>query len=86
VFELIGRRADVELVDRYTPILESYEHAMVLYHGQQFVAAAELFAQTARAGDNGLDAPSALYVERCRDLSLSPPDGTWDGVYVMKHK
>jgi adenylate cyclase len=86
VFELIGLRADAQLVDRYGSMLELYSHAMLLYHGQQFVAAAEVFAQAARAGDNGADAPSELYLERCRDLALAPPGAAWDRVYVMKHK
>ena len=67
-------------------MLDLYGHAMLLYHSQQFVAAAELFAQAARASGNGADAPSALYLERCRDLALAPPGATWDRVYVMKHK
>jgi adenylate cyclase len=86
VFELIGRRDDPALVERYAPMLKIYEHAMQLYQGQHFVAAAELFAQVAGAGNNGPDTPSTLYIERCRDLLLSPPDGAWDGVYSMKHK
>ena len=86
VFELIGLRDDAELVDRYSSMLDLYGQAMRLYHSQQFVAAAELFAEAARASGNGADAPSALYLERCRDLALAPPGATWDRVYVMKHK
>ena len=86
VFELIGLRDDAALVEQYRSMLDLYAHAMLLYHGQHFVAAADLFAQAARAGGNGPDAPSALYVERCRDLALAPPGAAWDRVYVMKHK
>lgn len=86
VFELIGLREDTQLVDAYRSMLDLYGHAMLLYHSQQFVAAAELFARAARASGNGADAPSALYLERCRDLALAPPGATWDRVYVMKHK
>jgi len=85
VFELLGRRDDAQLLERYAPMLELYEHAMVLYHGQQFEAAAELFALAARSSLNP-DAPSQLYVERCRVLALEPPGAAWDRVYVMKHK
>jgi adenylate cyclase len=86
VFELIGRRDDAQIVDRYSPLLELYGHAMLLYQGQHFVAAEQIFAQAITAGGNGGDAPSKLYLARCRDLALEPPGATWDRVYVMKHK
>jgi adenylate cyclase len=86
VFELIGRGDDAQIADRHRSTLEIYNHAMLLYHGQQFAAAADLFAQAARASGSGVDAPSELYLQRCRDLALEPPSATWDRVYVMKHK
>jgi|SRR5579859_5069158 len=86
VYELIGRADDRALVARYTPVLDLYNKAMVLYHSQQFNAAAELFAEAARARADEMDPPSLLYIERCRDLSLEPPGVDWDRVYVMKHK
>jgi adenylate cyclase len=86
VLELLGRAADAALVARYTPVLEAFNRAMVLYHAQQFEAAAELFGDAARAGGDEVDLPSLMYIERCRDLSLQPPGADWDRVYVMKHK
>ena len=59
---------------------------MVLYHAQQFDAAAELFGDAARAGGDEVDLPSLMYIERCRELALQPPGADWDRVYVMKHK
>src|SRR5579859_5529201 len=86
VYELIGRADDRALVARYTPVLDLYNKAMVLYHSQQFATAGELFAQAAKAGGNGVDVPSSVYLERCRNLALAPPGASWDRVYVMKHK
>jgi len=86
VFELIGRADDATLVERTSPMLQLFEHAMVLYHAQNFKAAAALFAQAASVSGDGRDAPSKLYLERCRDLALDPPGTAWDRVYVMKHK
>jgi adenylate cyclase len=86
VFELIGLADDLELGARYAQTLDLYDQAIVLYQGQQFVRAANLFAEAARAGADGADAPSAMYVERCRDLELAPPGAGWDRVYVMRHK
>jgi adenylate cyclase len=86
VFELIGRADDSTLVARFGPVLDLYNRAMVLYHGQHFIAAAGLFAEAARARGDGPDAPSQLYVDRCRDYAVDPPGVGWDRVYVMKHK
>jgi hypothetical protein len=49
VLELLGRADDAALVARYTPVLEAFNRAMVLYPAQQFDAAAELFGDAARA-------------------------------------
>ncbi|MBV9327511.1 MAG: adenylate/guanylate cyclase domain-containing protein, partial [Chloroflexi bacterium] len=86
VLELLGRADDSALVARYTPVLDAFDRAMVLYQGQQFAAAAELFGEAARAGGDEVDLPSLMYIERCRELSLEPPGADWDRVYVMKHK
>jgi adenylate cyclase len=86
VFELIGYANDVALAARHAHKLELYEHAMLLYHAQQFTSAGEVFAQAAMAAEDGVDAPSALYLERCRELALEDPGADWDRVYVMKHK
>ena len=32
------------------------------------------------------DAPSHIFIKRCHDLLQLPPEGAWDGVYVMKTK
>jgi adenylate cyclase len=86
VFELIAPNTDSAQVTRFTPVLNLYNQAMVLYHSQQFEAATALFAEAARVRGDGPDPPSQVYVERCRELSLEPPGANWDRVYVMKHK
>lgn len=32
------------------------------------------------------DRPSELYIRRCKELKRMPPEGAWDGVYVMTRK
>ncbi|MBV9580080.1 MAG: adenylate/guanylate cyclase domain-containing protein, partial [Chloroflexi bacterium] len=86
VLELLGLASDAALVDRYTAVLDCFNRAMVLYHAQEFEAAAELFGDAARAGGDEVDIPSVMYIERCRELSEAPPGADWDRVYVMKHK
>lgn len=86
VYELIGRADDIVLKQRYDPVLTPYHQAMVLYQARQFEAAAALFEQALDALGPEPDGPSAVYVERCKELVQAPPEPTWDGVYVMHHK
>jgi adenylate cyclase len=86
VYELIGKSEDAVLYEQYRPILEPYHRAMVLYQARQFDQAYTLFHRAMEATGNGPDAPSAVYVERCEELSKAPPVSDWDGVYVMHHK
>ena len=32
------------------------------------------------------DYPARLYIERCETLKEHPPEGEWDGVFVMTKK
>ena len=87
VYELLGRAEDAALSSKYARTLELYQRGMALYHEQQFEAAEDLFIQASVVDrSDGLDAPSALYVERCRDLAAEPPNADWDRVFVMHHK
>jgi adenylate cyclase len=86
VFELIGRADDPLLAAQQGPMLDLFARAMVLYQAQQFSAAEELFLEASTAAGDGVDEPSAVYVDRCRELALEPPGAGWDRVYVMKHK
>jgi adenylate cyclase len=86
VYELIGPKTGGALSERFGPVLDLYTQAMALYHRQQFDAAAELFAEAARARGDVSDPPSLVFIERCHELSLEPPGADWDRVYVMKHK
>jgi adenylate cyclase len=85
VYELVGRIGDAAITARYAPVFEHYNRAVVLYQQRQFTEAAELFNR-ALAITNGDDGPSAVYVQRCIELAVEPPDPDWDLVYVMKHK
>jgi adenylate cyclase len=85
VYELLGRSGDSVTEARYEPVFEHYNRAVVLYQQRQFAEAAELFHR-ALAATNGDDGPSAVYIERCMELAVAPPDADWDLVYVMKHK
>jgi hypothetical protein len=64
--------------------IAAYEQGLRLYRARDFEAAKVWFQKA--AGENGLDGPSRMYVERCEELAAKPPAPDWDGVFVMTHK
>jgi adenylate cyclase len=86
---VVGRKEPVVVYEPMFPeelearraLLDSFASALSAYYTGRFAEAAELFARTAAE-----DPPAASYVEKCRELEASPPDGRWDGVWVMTSK
>jgi adenylate cyclase len=82
VYELIGRAGEF---GAFTPeLLETYERGIQLYRAQEFGDAAAAFREVLAVRPH--DGPSAMYLERCQELTAVPPPPDWDGVYVMTHK
>jgi len=63
------------------PLVDSFAPALMAFYAGRFAEAEGLFARTA-AGDP----PAAAYVEKCRELQAVPPEGPWNGVWVMTSK
>ena len=61
-------------------LMKKYGEALQLYYKGQFKEALAIFSQL-----SSVDAPSASYVKRCKDLIDNPPEN-WDGVWEMKEK
>jgi len=78
IFELMGAG---DQTDERRAIIASYERALDLYWRRDFSQAAAAFATQAAA-----DAPSSVLHERCLQLSTSPPDADWNGVYIATSK
>ncbi|MBJ6723770.1 CHASE2 domain-containing protein [Geomesophilobacter sediminis] len=81
-----GKRQPVaiyELLLEPSPIQVPFAEALARYRARDFAAA---LAQFQKLVDAYGDAPSALYVSRCRELLENPPPQEWDGVFVAKSK
>ena len=78
IFELIGMGGQNTERDA---IIACYERALDLYRRRDFSA-----ASAAIASQTTVDKPSAVLHERCLQLSQSPPDADWNGVYVATTK
>ncbi len=61
--------------------LTTFAAGLQFYYARRFDQAAPLFETIAPQ-----DPPSQAYLHRCRLLIASPPDPTWDGVWVMDGK
>jgi adenylate cyclase len=72
-----------ELMHEKTESATAFAEGLALYRAQEFARAQAIFAEI--AADAG-DQVSELYVQRCREFLILPPEGEWDGVYVAKSK
>ena len=89
-----GKKTAVELIqvlDREYPAegLKQFEEARALYSQQKWDAAIEKFRQassTIGGSPDGTDGPSEMYIERCQEFKLNPPEQGWDGSWEMHSK
>ncbi len=81
VYELLGLAGDS---DRYADLIGRFEDGLEAYRRSQWEAAIEIFNDVAR--DHPQDGPTHIFLSRCRALLEHPPEGAWDGVFVMRTK
>lgn len=83
IYELLA--CDTEAVaDQKRATRESFASALAHYRGGRFAEARDGFqACAAQAPDDGV---AALYIARCRTLIDTPPEGEWQGVWVLDSK
>jgi adenylate cyclase len=61
--------------------LAAFAAALKAFYAGRFAEAERLFERIAPQ-----DPPAAAYVEKCRELQASPPEGAWSGVWLMTSK
>ncbi len=81
IYELL---AGAEERGPYRDLVERFEWALELYRHGDWEKAVEGFEALLRAHPH--DGPGQVLLERCRHYLAEPPEGAWDGVYVMKTK
>jgi class 3 adenylate cyclase len=82
LFELVG--ATESLSGDEQAFLQRWSEALACYRARDFDAAEDRFA--ACLAERPGDAPSALYLERCRAFRSTPPDDGWDWVHELWEK
>ncbi len=86
---VVGRKEPVTVYEPITPeehdrrrsTLEVFDRGLREYYAGRFPEAQRIFQEI-----EALDPPASCYVEKCRELAASPPDGGWSGVWVMTQK
>ncbi len=68
----------------WTPLLERFTAGLTAYRGRRWDEAIAAFESVAELRAN--DGPAQLYIQRCRDMQITPPPATWDGVTIMDTK
>jgi len=81
IFELL---AENPLSSELSELLKHFNSGFHLYHERQFARAIESFKLALQV--QAEDPVSVLYIERCEDYLVDPPDENWDGVHNMKTK
>jgi adenylate cyclase len=81
IFELLGPASDLEI---HRDRVECFHKGLEEYRSGQWERALKTFEELTI--NYPQDAPSHIFIKRCHDLLQLPPEGAWDGVYVMKTK
>jgi len=89
-----GKKTAVELIqifdkDLSPEGLKLFEEGRALYAKQQWDQAIECFRKAAellRQGPDEPDGPTDMYIERCKEFKLKPPNADWDGSWEMHSK
>jgi DNA-binding response OmpR family regulator len=84
VYELLGSLE--QLSPQQTALIPAFNRAVTAYRAGNFSKAGELFGQTLslESHPDSLN-PSALMIERCRELLANPP-ADWEGVWTLSTK
>jgi adenylate cyclase len=81
IYELHGPFAETQGV---RPLVDRFHAAMEAYRSAQWETAIGMFGELLR--DFPEDGPTRVFVQRCWELIEEPPEGEWDGVFVMRSK
>ncbi len=65
-------------------VVNNFSHGLACYQKAQWDKAIESFQRA--LAQNSTDKLSQMYIERCEHMKKNPPDGQWDGIWIMKSK
>lgn len=83
IYEVIAWK-DEELDAATAALLAGFAEALALFRARHFAAALDAFESLAAKYPD--DAPTAVWLDRCRRHAILPPPLDWDGVYQLASK
>ena len=83
IYELIAMKDD-PIDEALLKKLKFYEEALRLYKSKSWAESAAAFEGVLALDPE--DAPSAIYLERCRDFEENPPPDGWDWSWDIQIK
>lgn len=83
VFELVAE-SDDELSMSFRRALEYFRVGIDLYRIRNFTEAIDCFRQALEQEPN--DSPSSVYLSRCENYLITPPEEDWDGAFTLTEK
>lgn len=82
VYELLPHEQSA--ADEKTAVCRMFASGLAAFQHGQWEEANEWFDRVLRSDPT--DGPSLFYIERCRSIRPTPPDGDWDGVVRLDQK
>ncbi len=83
IYELMGA-PEIELRPDAEQLRDGFSHALDAYFQRDWRRAVDLFTELIAAFPD--DAPSALFLDRCRALMAAPPGADWTGITRLESK
>ena len=81
IYELLGL---LEESGPWREFVPRFHNALEAYRSARWETSIGMFGELLREQPD--DGPTRVLIQRCMDLIESPPEGEWDGVFVMKTK
>ena len=83
VYEVLDYH-DEESFPNLMEVVGFFKHGIDRYRAGQWDKAIAAFGEALKANPD--DFLSQMYIDRCAVLKANPPEGAWDGIWVMKEK
>lgn len=82
IYEILGPKGCLD--DEALKLEKFFQKGLGLYRRKEFGEAAKYFSHFAK--QNPQSGAAAIFLERCRQFTKSPPPENWDGVFQMTNK
>jgi adenylate cyclase len=83
IHEIIAKKTD-GIGEEKQRLLETFNLGLEAYKNRRWEEGKAFFTEALAVEPS--DGPSALYLERCAEFLLNPPQEDWDGIFTMRTK